>query len=262
MTKKKKRIFVELRLNATKKALELLNNYQPLPKTGNSVLENYSLFDDRIFPLTNLAVERYKKLVKIRSSKLDVLAEHLNQNRDKKFDIRKMKNNPDGSLIFKDKPEGRKRAAIRRLTYREWWTIGAAGALYDMLNKCSAFLTWLNNNPDATRNQRAKRINQIKNAWNDMYVEFESCLAQINTQERAQSGHSTAKKRATIQKWVLDKAHEICSKQQVRSKRQLADIILRDYYNPTDWDTPLKKDGELNTIYRWLKNDTILTIKN
>lgn len=95
-----------------------------------------------------------------------------------------------------------------------------------------------------------------------MYIEFESCLAQIIRQERAQSGHSTAKKRATIQKWVLDKAHEICSKQQVRSKRQLADIILLEYYEPSNWNPPLKKDGERETIYRWLANDTTLVIKN
>ncbi len=258
MTKKRKRIFVELRLNATKKALELLNNYQPLPKTGNSVLENYSLFDDRIFPLTNLAVERYKKLVKIRSSKPDVLAEHLNQNRDKKFDIRKMKNNPDGSLIFKDKPEGRKRATIRRLTYREWWTIGAAGALYDMLNKCSAFLTWLNNNPNATRNQRAKRINQIKNAWNDMYIEFESCLVQIITQERAQSGNATAKRKNPIKQWVLKQAHQIHEKNKKLKLIEIADIIYRDKYNPDKWDIALKIDAEKETIYRWIRNDKTL----
>ena len=49
--------------------LTIMSWYIPEPKTGTNALANYHYFDDKIFPLTNLAIEQYKKLVKVRASR-------------------------------------------------------------------------------------------------------------------------------------------------------------------------------------------------
>ena len=251
------------RVGTIQARLTIMSWYIPEPKTGTNALANYHYFDDKIFPLTNPAIEQYKKLVKVRASRL---AQNLNDTRDQ-MDVRKMQDSPKGELLFRHEgniQEGKScKEVIKKLLYREWFTIGAARALCNMLGVSAGYIFWLNKHPQATRNQRFEQIDNISNTWDRYYVEFESCLAQINIISRAQSGYSTAQKKKTIKAWALQKAHEICKTKNIHSKKELADIIFRDHYRPYHWNTPLKTDNELNTIYRWLINDTtIKTHKN
>jgi hypothetical protein len=240
--------------------LGLLRTYTQLPKTGNLELENFSFFDDRIFPVTNHSIEQYKKLVKVGDAKL---AANLEETRVKKFDITKMQDNPHGTIVFKriviNEKTGKEVEIIKNLSKREWWTIGAAGALCDMLAMCSGYIYWFNMNKDATYNQRAAKINEILSSWNGYFVEFATCLVQINSTERSKGGKKAAQKKEKIKVWVLEQAHQIYNKnikkKQKITKKAIADMVYRDLYNPDDWDVPLKIDSELPTIYRWILND-------
>jgi len=249
------------RVETIQARLALLQSYIPRH-------EKYSCFDDKIFPITNYAIEQYKKLVKMRES---YLAQHLDDRQAQKFDIDKMRDNPDGLLVFKDKkiyikecvgkeqPEEIVVETTKHLSHREWWTIGAASALCNMLGSCSGYIFWLYKHPEATHNQKTEIINQIIGPWNSYYMEFASCLAQINAMERAKSGYCTAKKKSPIKAWALKTAHEICAKRKIQNKRILAEIIVRDYYKPENWDFPLKKDSEIDTVHQWLIADKTIT---
>lgn len=236
--------------------LDLLKLYEPQEKQKDLPPSwNFCFFDDKSFPLTKYALEQYsKRLEIIKNSRsfyklpFSKLAQHLGDtSKQRNFD--KMEHNPDGKLVFTN-DDGR----IKKLSYRDWWIIGAADAIRNMVYQCAVYIYWLQKNPSATQNQRAKQINKITPFWNQYFVEFSQCWMQIESSARKVPGKKTAQKIKEIKDWALMRAHEIHEKNTIIKKYAIAQKLTTEY-KQKNWKVPLKDFSEQQTIYNWLRLD-------
>lgn len=95
---------------------------------------SFDKFNDQILPLTKNAIADFKQLVRANNVNLPKhIADLKSQMRIKNFD--KLPHNPDGEFLFKVDDK------VKKLSRREWWTIGAANALTLMLYQVAGYIT-------------------------------------------------------------------------------------------------------------------------
>ena len=94
---------------------------------------------DQILPLTKNAIADFKQLVRANNANLPkYIADLKSRMRIKNFD--KLPHNPDGEFVFK--VDGK----VKKLSRREWWTIGTANALTLMLYQVAGYITKIESN--------------------------------------------------------------------------------------------------------------------
>lgn len=240
-------------LETIQNRLALLKSYQPAPKPENKPYRIYNYLDDRMLPFTKYAIEKYKKLVKLNNAKL---LQNLVEIKAQRFDITKIPNNPEGILTVSKEIDGKK--IVKNISHREWWTIGAADSLCNMLAQCSNYIYWLYQKPKEPNNGMKEYSKTIYSQWNKYCVDFFICISQINTLERSKGGTKTAQNKSPIKAWALKQARAIRAKNKTISKREIADKIAQERYNSEDWEIPLRQYSERDTIYRWILADKTL----
>lgn len=108
---------------------------------------SFDRFYNQILPLTKNAIADFKQLGRANNANLPkYIADLKSRMRIKNFD--KLPHNPDGEFIFKldDK--------IKKLSRREWWTIGAANALSLMLYQVAGYITKIESNTKLAASER------------------------------------------------------------------------------------------------------------
>ncbi len=98
---------------------------------------SFDRFYDQILPLTKNAIADFKQLVRANNSNLPKYITDLKQQMHN-FD--KLLHNPDGEFVFK--VDGK----VKKLSRREWRTIGAANALSLMLYQVAGYITKIESN--------------------------------------------------------------------------------------------------------------------
>lgn len=100
---------------------------------------SFDRFYDQILPLTKNAIADFKRLVSTNNANLPKrIAELRSHIWIQNFD--KLPHNPDGEFIFKVDDK------VKKLSRREWWTIGAANALSLMLYQAAGYITKIESN--------------------------------------------------------------------------------------------------------------------
>ena len=108
---------------------------------------SFDRFYNQILPLTKNAIADFKQLVRANNANLPkYIADLKSRMRIKNFD--KLPHNPDGEFIFKVDDK------VKKLSRREWWTIGAANALSLMLYQVAGYITKIESNTKLVASER------------------------------------------------------------------------------------------------------------
>ena len=100
---------------------------------------SFDRFDDQILPLTKNAIADFKRLVSTNNANLPKrIAELRSHIWIQNFDT--LPHNPNGEFVFK--VDGK----VKKLSRREWWTIGTANALTLMLYQVAGYITKIESN--------------------------------------------------------------------------------------------------------------------
>ena len=120
--------------------IAIINSYKiPMPAKQAPYPLSFDRFYDQILPLTKNAIVDFKQLVRANNANLPkYIADLKSRMRIKNFD--KLPHNPDGEFIFK--VDGK----VKKLSRREWWTIGTANALTLMLYQVAGYITKIESN--------------------------------------------------------------------------------------------------------------------
>ena len=93
---------------------------------------SFNKFDDQILPLTKNAIADFKQLIRANNANLP---KHIADLKQQMHNFDKLPHNPDGEFVFKVDSK------VKKLSRREWWTIGAANALSLMLYQVAGYIT-------------------------------------------------------------------------------------------------------------------------
>lgn len=97
----------------------------------------FDRFYNQILPLTKNAIADFKQLVRANNASLP---KHIAVLKQQMHNFDKLPHNPDGEFIFKVNDK------VKKLSHREWWTIGAANALNLMLYQVAGYITKIESN--------------------------------------------------------------------------------------------------------------------
>ena len=108
---------------------------------------SFDRFYDQILPLTKNAIADFKRLVSTNNANLPKrIAELRSHIWIQNFDT--LPHNPNGEFVFK--VDGK----VKKLSRREWWTIGTANALTLMLYQVAGYITKIESNTKLVASER------------------------------------------------------------------------------------------------------------
>lgn len=210
---------------------------------------SFDRFYDQILPLTKNAIADFKQLVRANNSNLPKYITDLKQQMHN-FD--KLLHNPDGEFIFKVDDK------VKKLSRREWWTIGAANALSLMLYQAAGYITKIES--DTKLNASEKQT--VFENWNSAFVEYSASMLMIAKEMRKKSGNATHQAETTLKKEFIKIAKKIKTKHPTITNSKLITEILSSAKYTAFQDSLmniLKTDNPAETVRKWLppKNSEI-----
>ena len=181
---------------------------------------SFNRFDDQILPLTKNAIADFKQLVRANNANLPkYIADLKSRMRIKNFD--KLPHNPDGEFIFKVDNK------VKKLSRREWWTIGAANALSLMLYQAAGYITKIEANAKLNASERQT----VFENWNSAFVEYSASMLMIAKEMRKKSGKATHQAENALKKEFITIAKKIKPKRPTTTNSKLiTEILSSDKY--------------------------------
>ncbi len=212
---------------------------------------SFDRFYDQILPLTKNAIADFKQLVRANNANLPkYIADLKSRMRIKNFD--KLPHNPDGEFIFKVDNK------VKKLSRREWWTIGAANALSLMLYQAAGYITKIES--DTKLNTSEKQT--VFENWNSAFVEYSASMLMIAKEMRKKSGNATHQAENVLKKEFIKIAKKIKTKRPtITNSKLITEILSSDKYTAFQDSLMniLKTDNPAETVRKWLppKNSEI-----
>lgn len=204
----------------------------------------FDRFYDQILPLTKNAIADFKRLVSTNNANLPKrIAELRSHIWIQNFDT--LPHNPDGEFVFK--VDGK----VKKLSRREWLTIGTANALTLMLYQVAGYITKIESNTKLTTSEKQT----VFENWNSAFVEYSASMLMITTEMRKKSGNAAHAKEIKLKKEFLKIAKQIRSTNpEITQKKLVTEILSSDKY-ATFQDklmSILKTDNPAETVRKWL----------
>ena len=212
---------------------------------------SFDRFYNQILPLTKNAIADFKQLVRANNANLPkYIADLKSRMRIKNFD--KLPHNPDGEFIFKVNDK------VKKLSRREWWTIGAANALSLMLYQVAGYITKI----ESGAKLNASEKQTVFENWNSAFVEYSASMLMIAKEMRKKSGKATHQAETALKKEFIKIAKKIKTKRPtITNSKLITEILSSDKYTAFQDSLMniLKTDNPAETVRKWLppKNSEI-----
>ena len=210
---------------------------------------SFDRFYNQILPLTKNAIADFKQLVRANNANLP---KHIADLKQQMHNFDRLPHNPDGEFIFKVDDK------VKKLSHREWWTIGAANALSLMLYQAAGYITKIES--DTKLNASEKQT--VFENWNSAFVEYSASMLMIAKEMRKKSGKATHQAETTLKKEFIKIAKKIKTKRPtITNSKLITEILSSDKYTAFQDSLMniLKTDNPAETVRKWLppKNSEI-----
>ena len=210
---------------------------------------SFNKFDDPILPLTKNAIADFKRLIRANNANLP---KHIADLKQQMHNFDTLPHNPDGEFVFK--VDGK----VKKLSRREWWTIGTANALTLMLYQVAGYITKIESNTKLATPERQA----VFENWNSAFVEYSASMLMITTEMRKKSGKATHQAETALKKEFIKIAKKIKTKRPTITNSKLITEILSSAKYTAFQDilmNILKTDNPAETVRKWLppKNSEI-----
>lgn len=232
--------------------IAIINSYKtPMPAKQAPYPLSFDKFNDQILPLTKNAIADFKRLVSTNNANLPKrIAELRSHIWIQNFDT--LPHNPNGEFVFK--VDGK----VKKLSRREWWTIGTANALNLMLYQVAGYITKIES---GTKLNASEKQTVFEN-WNSAFVEYSASMLMIAKEMRKKSGKATHQAENALKKEFIKIAKKIKTKRPtITNSKLITEILSSDKYTAFQDSLMniLKTDNPAETVRKWLppKNSEI-----